>query len=665
MSLHIINIIGKGKFGTIYKVKDAKGKELVFKSVPADKLKYIELDILTRLKSPYLIRCTQPFITSIEEKQGFTQELKENNLTQLNVRVIPYEQFKRIILSCIYGLQCMHSKNFLHLDISRKNILFEVDRRGQYTAYLADFGWSVRCENPYEGIISSKVVKYKNTPYEILKQVSKHEKNKHYSDKSDVWSLGVVFLELLGSNLSMYDIDEYLKKLETINEDFISIKLKIYNQNKCSKQEELFLREMLVNMLKLDPAERISSKDFNMLQYVSLEKKMDKTCVLTKPKELVVLAYISNSTRKGILMIKEKYQNYGEKIHLEEYFLTIQNFLRLMAKTKDNLTESELYDMVMAAVKISYNYYDHTYKGDYDLAKTLNSEMGYNFYYYATYLEDLVILNHYLIAGNNDLLAYYNILDINKIFEYFRQIYTYEYKLKSSTNLKDFFNLEIPVKKENEEVSFLSAVDYQDYKQINPKKTTNIVKYKSLEQEFRADIINHLEPKLINHYRRTSQDLIEEAEKIIREGKGRETDELSIVKKLRAINDYFMYDMVDVDVMNNIKTLGEGDLEYVVIRKENMMSLIYIDFEKRLATHYYSEAIPSLKEYYKKKDIDYINNFDYGVNDCCRVLELCLIFIIFCNLKKLHTNPDAKNDFGIKCLDQKTVKLILIAILTY
>lgn len=661
MSLQIINIIGKGKFGTIYKVKDAKGKELVFKAVPSEKLKYIELDILTSLKSPYLIRCTKPFITEIEEKHGFTQELKENNLTELNVRVIPYEQFKRIILSCIYGLQCMHSKNFLHLDVSRKNILYDVDRRGQYTAYLADFGWSVRCENPYEGIISSKVVKYKNTPYEILKQVSRHEKNKHYNDKSDVWSLGVVFLELLGSNLNMYDVNEYLKKLETINEDFISIKLKIYNKNKCSKQEELFLRELLVNMLKLNPSERISSKDFNKLQYVSTETKMDKTCILAKPKEMVMLAYVSNSTRRGIVMIKERYQTYNEKIQLEEYFLTIQNFLRLMAKTKENLTEHELYDMVMTAIKISYNYYDHTYKGDYEVAKSLNSEMGYNFYYYATYLEDLVILNHYLVEGNVDLLAYYNILDITKVFEYFRQMYKYEYKFKSSTTLKDFFNLQIPIKKENEEVSFLSAVDYQDYKNTTGvvKKTSSIAINKSLEQEFRGDIINHLEPKLINHYRRTSQDIIEIAETMIREGKGGVSEELSIVKKLRAINDYFMYDMVDVDVLNNIKTLGEGDLEYVIVRHQDKFSLIYIDYGKRLATHYYSELITPLKDYYKKKDIDYVNNFEYGVNDCCPVLELCLIFIIFCNLK----NPN-KNDFSIKCLDKKTIKLIIIAILT-
>lgn len=661
MSLKIINIIGKGKFGTIYKVKNEKGKELVFKSVPADKLKYIELDILTRLNSPYLIRCTEPFITSIENKKGFTQELKENNLTQLNIRLIPYAQFKRIIISCIYGIQCMHSKNFLHLDISRKNILFDIDKKGDYTAYLADFGWSVRCTDPYKGIISTKVVKYKNTPYEILQQVSRHEKNKHYNDKSDVWSLGIVILELLSSSLLMYDIDDYLKKLQTINEDYISSKLKLYNQNKCSKQEELYLRELLINMLKLDPKERISSKDFKQLQFIARETKMNKSCVLSKPKELVVLPYVSNSTRNGIHMIQNRYKHASNKIELEEYFLAVQNFLRLMAKSKNDLTEDELYEMVVVAIKISYNYYDHTYKGDYTIAQDLNSELGFNFFYSATYLEDLILLNHYLLEGNEDLLAYYNILDINKVFEYFRQKYEYAYLAKSDTNLKDFFNHQIPIKKDNDEVNFISAIDFYNHDVVDSLEDDKsyLLRHKSIEQKFRSDIISYLEPRLIDHYRRTSQDVIEEVENIISTGIQRKIDSLSVVKKLRAINDYFMYDVIDVNVQGNITTIGEGDLEYVIIKNEQKFSLIYIDFEKRLATHYFSDLQPQLKTYYKTKDIDYINNFDYGVNDCCVILELCLIYMIYYNLKK-----DVQ-DFSIKCLDKKTVKLIMIAILTF
>lgn len=661
MSLKIVGIIGKGKFGTIYKVKNEKGKELVFKSVPSDKLKYIELDILTRLNSPYLIKCTEPFVTSIENKKGFTQELKENNLNQLNIRVIPYIQFKRIILSCIYGLQCMHSKNFLHLDISRKNILFDIDRRGQYTAYIADFGWSVRCTDPYQGIVSSKVVKYKNTPYEILQQVSKHEKNKHYNDKSDIWSLGIVFLELLGANFVMYDINDYLRKLKTIDEDFISGKLKLYNQgNKCSKQEELYLRELLVNMLKLDPDERISSKDFNKLQFVARDSKMNKKCVIDKPKELVVLPYISNSTRQGIMMIKNRYQTASNKIKIEEYFLAVQNFLRLMAKSKNNMTEDELYDVVVSSIKISYNYYDHTYKGDYTIAQDLNSELGFNFFYCAAYLEDLIILNHYLISGNEDLLAYYNILDINKVFEYFREKYVYKYLPKTEEKLKTFFDLDLPVKRDNEEVNFISAVDFYNYESVKKleKDKSALLRHKSVEQSFRTDIIEHLEPKLIDHYRRTSQDLTEEVDKIIEKGETKELDELSIFKKLKGINDYFMYDIINVSMMGDIKTIGAGDLEYVIVKYENKYSLIHIDFEKRLATHYYSDLIKPIKEYYKLKDIDYVNNFDYGVTDCCKILELCLIYIIYYNLKK-----DVE-DFSIKCLDTKTVKLVLLAMLT-
>ena len=416
-------------------------------------------------------------------------------------------------------------------------------------------------------------------------------------------------------------------------------------------------------MLKLDPVQRISSKDFGMLQYVASEKKMDKTCVINKPKELVVLPYVSNSTQQGIHMLRSRYQHTSDKIKLEEYFLAVQNFLRLMAKTKNNLTENELYDMVVASVKISYNYYDHTYKGDYTLAQELNSEMGFNFFYCATYLEDLVILNHYLLSGNKDLLAYYNILDINKVFEYFRETYSYKYKSKSDSNLNNFFNIQMPPKQDNEEVNFIGAIDYYNYDSVHDKSVlknanSSIVRFKSLEQEFRADIIDHLEPKLIDHYRRTSQDLIEEVERMMDKNEEREMDELSIVKKLRGINDYFMYDIININVMGDVTSIGEDDLEYVMIKYQNNFSLVHIDFEKRLATHYYADINPYLKEYYKSKDIDYVNNFDHGINDCCRVLELCLVFIVYYNLKK-----DLK-DFGIKCLDLKTVKLVIVALMT-
>ena len=60
-----LKLIGKGKFGKIYDVEDEKGQKFALKVVSSSELSYIELDILARLKSPYLIRSLEIGIIKI------------------------------------------------------------------------------------------------------------------------------------------------------------------------------------------------------------------------------------------------------------------------------------------------------------------------------------------------------------------------------------------------------------------------------------------------------------------------------------------------------------------------------------------------------------------------------------------------------------------------
>jgi hypothetical protein len=672
MHFRLLEKFDEGKFASIYKIEDQNGQKYAFKAVPAEKLKYIEMDILSRLKSPYLIRSIDPKITSFNNHYGIIEELKDNNLTNLDIKELPYLQLKRIIISAIYGMRCMHRKGYLHLDISRRNILYGKDSEDNYLAYLTDFGWSVRCDDAYKGVMSTKVIKYKNTPIEALEPlVNSTLKRRKYSDKSDVWSLGIVILELLGAKFRFTDTGKYISQLKNINDSYIEEKIRLYNNHKMSNQDEIYLKELLINMLKIKAEDRISSKDLTSLKFFKSSNRLlnfSEDCVLEKPRELVFMPYMSPKTLEGIRKIKDYYLINSQRLNcitLEEYFLAQQVFLRLMSKAKPYLNEDEFQEKITEAKYIASNYYDRrSNKGSYETALDLNSEIGYNFYYHANYLEDLIILNHYLVNGNKELLGFYNLFDIEKLFEYFRKKYNYEYRKRNSLNLEEFLEAPLPNKKEEEEIDFMTALDYHEI--FDDDENISLVKkYKNVEKNFRSDIIDHFENRIIKLYEDEDLNIIEIIDKMIDNKKYIEKyDKLkknllakNISKTLKNINSCFDYNIIYIDIYGNLE-MEDKDFKqkYYIVKNNNLFSLLVKEEDNKMV-HYYSEKNSFLKSYLEEKNYTYENNFEYGINSCCNILELCIIYIIYYNLK-----TDSK-DFHIKCLDYDTVKSLLLVLM--
>lgn len=661
MPFRLLKKIGEGRFASIYKIEDEKGNQYAFKAVPPNKLKYIELDILSRLKCPYIIKTIDPKITSINGEKGIVIELKEYNLTKLNTKDLPYVQLKRIIISTIYGIICMHKKNYLHLDISRSNILYDVSSEGNYTSYLTDFGWSVKCDNAYKGIMSTKIIKYKNTPVEALVSM-KETKMRKYSDKSDIWSLGIVILELLGTRFRLDDTEIYIKHLENINDSFIEEKIRLYNNNKMSANEELKLKELLLNMLKINTDDRISSKDITKLNFFNNKNNnkiliFNEECVLNKPKELVFMPYISPLTKKGLIKIREYYLN-NSKIHsitIEEYFLCIQTFLRLMSKTIILLTEDELNHIVDKSINLAANYNDRiNNKASYKISEELNLEVGYNFYNCSDYLDDLIILNNYIFNFNSDLLGFYNLLDIKKLFIIFREKYNYQYLKRNSIKLNHFLELGMPSSIETDEVNFIKAVDYHEIFE-DDNKNSLIVKYKTIEKNFRTDIIDFFENRIIKAYEDDDIDIINIVDRMLNKNDKIKIIAKNISKTIQNINEFFDYGIINIDIYNKINDNMIDNKKYILVNDNKKYSLLIKNNKKYI--HYYSEKNDNLKKFLNDNGYDYENNFTYGVNTCCQVLEICLIFIIYYNLKT------KEKDYHIKCLEYDTIKSIILATL--
>lgn len=672
MSFKFIEKLGEGNFGTVFKLENENGLEVAYKVLDAKKIKYIEIDILNRLYSPYIIRLLEPKFLKDNYGQGLIRQLKEDNLENLDSKKLPYIQIKRLIISAIYGLRCMHRKGFLHLDISPSNILYDRDNEENYTAYLSDFGWSVKCDNAYEGIISNKVIKYSLVPLEPLDSEEYDygygKEGRKYSDKSDIWSMGIVILNLLGTKITNND------KINLINDSFIEEKIRLYNNEKMNNYEEIKLKELLINMLNTNTKERVSSKDITKLSFFSSTNRLlnfSEECILNKPTEMVFIPYINQYIFKGLKDIKNYYYVNSEQyecIKIEEYFLAIQIYLRLMSNSPPTTTEDELIVITKEAIEAAINYYDRkSDNGDYDLVKKLNFDIGYNFYYYAHYLEDLLILNYYITENNNDLIGFYNLLNIDKLFEKFREVYEYKGLKRNSVSLRKFLDMEIPNKKDNTEIDFLTNLDYHEIIIENQDSSNSLVrKYKDIEKEFRTDIIQKYENKIIYDYVNNDIDIISKVEKMI---EVKNYTKLSkdlipnfnskdIIKELQNLNDCFVYEKIDIDIYGNIDikkdSLKDDKIVYYIVYYKNKYSLLVKESETM--THYYSEKIEYLEEYLKNYNFKYKNNFNYGINTCCKIIEICLLFIIYYNLKT------GKKDYHFKCLDYHTIKSIILVL---
>lgn len=208
--------INEGMFGKIIELEDKEGKKFALKVVKPGKISFVEIDILSRVKSPYLIRSLEPEIDQSSLGEGIKMQLKENNLKNLNIKNLPPGQVKRIFINLLYGLECLHKSGFLHLDIKPSNCLYE-KKNNIYTSYLSDFGFSMRCDDPEKGIMKTNMVgSTKYIDYSILNT----KPDFLFNIKSDIWSLGVTFLTLLGFKLDRDEIQNSEEKNQSFMKKF-------------------------------------------------------------------------------------------------------------------------------------------------------------------------------------------------------------------------------------------------------------------------------------------------------------------------------------------------------------------------------------------------------------------------------------------------------------
>ncbi|XP_050092664.1 cyclin-dependent kinase 12-like isoform X2 [Anopheles aquasalis] len=282
--------IGEGTYGQVYKAKDQMTKELVaLKKVRLEHEKegfpitaVREIKILRQLNHTNIVNLRE-IVTDKQDALEFRKDkgsfylvfeyMDHDLMGLLESGMVDFNEQNNasIMRQLLDGLNYCHKRNFLHRDIKCSNIL--MNNRGEVK--LADFGLArlYNAENR-ERAYTNKVITLWYRPPELLLG------EERYGPAIDVWSCGCILGELFLKK-PLFQANQELAQLEMISRLCGTptpavwpnvIKLPFFNTLKSKKQYRRKLREdfvfmptpaldLLDSMLVLDPERRITAED--------------------------------------------------------------------------------------------------------------------------------------------------------------------------------------------------------------------------------------------------------------------------------------------------------------------------------------------------------------------------------------------------------------------
>lgn len=316
--------IGSGTYGNVYKLEDGKR---VIKVLDDMGDAVIEILHLRRISPPF---STTPYFVLPEEvywreKQcGIVLPKGDMDMEKYIENVEMSEDSKyRIMFHLAKAIEEMHYLNVVHLDLKPANIIMFGDE-----PRISDFGLSVG-KVCHKKITGEKVSLGYRAP-------ELYDANSFFSGKkADIWSLGMIFLDITLDLGIMSLLYYYHYTLSVEGKKYPNTK-KLYfklikdvlspeSKKDCNifeilrnKKVDHTLIDLLEDMLKINPKERltaeqvVNSKFFNNIRQVSkLPKVPNKNCLY----ELKHLGYypkiIKNSERKKAIeyFLKEYLQS--------------------------------------------------------------------------------------------------------------------------------------------------------------------------------------------------------------------------------------------------------------------------------------------------------------------------------------------------------------------
>lgn len=255
--------LGKGKFGRVYLARErANGFVCALKVLHKSELQQgkvekqvrREIEIHSNLRHPNILRFYGHFHDS---KRVFLilEYAAKGELYKHLRRENRFQEWKaaQYIAQMAAALTYLHKKHVMHRDIKPENIL--VGSHGEIK--ISDFGWSVHAPNNRRNTMCGTL---DYLPPEMIKPGTNEN---FYSEKVDLWSLGVLTYEFLVGEAPFEDTQQMtqrrIARCEMKVPSFVSAEARNLIQRVSLPTIDVMMSLLIISqLLVLDPEKRIS-----------------------------------------------------------------------------------------------------------------------------------------------------------------------------------------------------------------------------------------------------------------------------------------------------------------------------------------------------------------------------------------------------------------------
>ena len=389
----IIEKIGKGTFGIVYKVKKFNDPLIyVIKQISLIGLTDIQINqvcseakILSLIKSKYIVKYYESFLE--DDNLNIVMEYCDNgdlcnylNKQKNKSRPLNEDLIWEIFIKITLGLTTIHKMKILHRDLKTLNIFLKKDMEIK----IGDLGVAKELN---QASFANTII---GTPYYLSPEMCE---DKPYNQKSDVWALGVI----------LYELCTFRHPFDAGNHAALILKI-------MTKNPEPILACYSTNLQKIVNCilEKKIEKRPNCFDLLNMPIIIEKAKILGLYNEIIDVCYENNNNIIKNRQIQNIIPMDSEDILLQSHLVPIGNNTKTIhVKKINNMINRNIDENQNRNIDKNYiiNNKKNIENNNYDLSNNLNAYQAGNIQ--NNYMNNLNNLNnfqynHNTYYGNND-----------------------------------------------------------------------------------------------------------------------------------------------------------------------------------------------------------------------------------------------------------------------